>query len=119
MLLAYAAGELFASANATLFVYAILCHGAGKLIEVFGTEQQKELFLEKLYSGEWGGTMALTEPGARSDVGALRTKAVKNADETYSITGNKLFISGAEQDLTENITLLYESMTAVERKIGF
>lgn len=103
LLLAYAAWELFAGANATLFVYAILCHGAGKLIEVFGTEQQKELFLKKLYTGEWAGTMVLTEPGAGSDVGALRTKAVKNSDGTYSITGNKIFISNAEQDLTENI----------------
>ena len=103
MLISYAAFELFAGANAALAVYSMLCHGAGKLIEVFGTEKQKELFLEKVYSGEWGGTMALTEPEAGSDVGGLRTKAVKNADGTYSIVGNKLFITGAEQDLTENI----------------
>jgi alkylation response protein AidB-like acyl-CoA dehydrogenase len=84
-------------------MYAGLTHGAGKLIESFGTEQQKRLFLDKMYTGEWTGTMLLTESEAGSDVGALTTYAVKNDDGTYSITGNKIFISGGEHDLSENI----------------
>lgn len=98
-----AAMELFHGANTAVASYPMLGHGAGKLIEVFGTEKQKELFLGKIYSGEWGGTMALTEPNAGSDVGALTTSAVKNGDGSYSIAGNKIFISGAEHDITENI----------------
>ncbi len=80
-----------------------LTHGAGKLVETFGTETQKALFLKKMYTGEWTGTMLLTEPEAGSDVGALTTAAVKNEDGTYSITGNKIFISSGEHDLAENI----------------
>ncbi|MFC1896554.1 acyl-CoA dehydrogenase, partial [Thermodesulfobacteriota bacterium] len=74
-----------------------------KLIEVFGTEKQKKLFLERMYSGQWGGTMLLTEPEAGSDVGALTTSAMENPDGTYSIKGTKIFISAGEQDMTENI----------------
>lgn len=95
--------EMFHGANTALAAFSMLGHGAGKLIETFGTEKQKELFLEKIYSGEWGGTMVLTEPGAGSDVGALTTTAVKNADGTYSLSGNKIFISCAEHDLAKNI----------------
>ena len=84
-------------------MYAGLTHGAGKLIGEFGTEKQKKLFLKKMYTGEWGGTMLLTEPEAGSDVGALTTSAKRNDDGTYSITGNKIFISGGEHDLAENI----------------
>ncbi|MFZ5572521.1 MAG: acyl-CoA dehydrogenase [Thermodesulfobacteriota bacterium] len=100
---ALAATEYFTGANCSLMMYPGLCHGAGKLIEVFGTKQQKDLFLKKMYTGVWGGSMLLTEPQAGSDVGALTTTAVKNPDGTYSITGNKIFITGGEQDLTENI----------------
>jgi hypothetical protein len=84
-------------------MYAGLTHGAGKLVENFGTDKQKELFLKKMYTGEWTGTMLLTEPEAGSDVGALSTTAVKNDDGTYSITGNKIFISSGEHDLADNI----------------
>jgi hypothetical protein len=73
------------------------------MIELFGTPRQKELFLKKVYSGEWGGTMMLTEPDAGSDVGALTTTAVKNPDGTYSISGNKIFITCGDHDMTENI----------------
>ncbi len=95
--------EMFHGANTAMAAFPMLGHGAGKLIEVFGTPKQKELFLDKMYSGEWGGTMVLTEPDAGSDVGNLTTSAVKNDDGTYSLTGNKIFISAAEHDLTENI----------------
>ena len=73
------------------------------MIEIFGTEHQKALFLEKMYTGQWAGTMVLTEPEAGSDVGALTTSARKLPDGTYSITGNKIFITGGEHDMTDNI----------------
>jgi hypothetical protein len=98
-----AASDYFNGANFALMMYPGLTHGAGKLIEAFGTEQQKRMFLKKMYSGKWAGTMLLTEPEAGSDVGALTTSAVPNADGTYAITGQKIFISGGEHDLTENI----------------
>ena len=98
-----AAHDYFNGANYAFMMYPGLTHGAGKLVEAFGTQKQKELFLKKMYSGEWTGTMLLTEPEAGSDVGALTTSAVKNDDGTYSITGNKIFISAGEHDLTENI----------------
>jgi len=100
---ALAASDYLVGANYAFMIYQGLTNGAGKLIESFGTEQQKRLFLNKMYSGEWTGTMLLTEPEAGSDVGALTTSAVKNDDGTYSITGNKIFISGGEHDLSENI----------------
>jgi alkylation response protein AidB-like acyl-CoA dehydrogenase len=100
---AMAASEYFVGANCAFMMYPGLTHGAGKLIEKFGTEKQKKLFLKKLYTGNWCGTMVLTEPEAGSDVGALTTTAVKNDDGTYSLTGNKIFISGGEHNLAENI----------------
>lgn len=101
--LAMAAGDYFVGANFSFMMYPGLTHGAGKLVETFGTEEQKKLYLKKMYTGKWGGTMLLTEADAGSDVGALTTTAVKNADGTYSITGAKIFISGGDHDLCENI----------------
>jgi alkylation response protein AidB-like acyl-CoA dehydrogenase len=101
--IALAALDYFVGANLALLMYAGLTHGAGKLVQTFGTDKQKSLYLKKMYTGEWSGTMLLTEPEAGSDVGALTTTAVKNEDGTYSITGNKIFISGGDHDLTENI----------------
>jgi hypothetical protein len=98
-----AAFEYISGANYALAAFGDLGHGTAKMIELFGTPKQKELFLEKVYSGEWGGTMLLTEPGAGSDVGALTATAVKNPDGTYSISGNKIFITCGDHDLTENI----------------
>ncbi|MGA9476735.1 MAG: acyl-CoA dehydrogenase [Desulfobacterales bacterium] len=100
---ALAASEYFIGANLAFMMYPGLTHGAGRLVETFGTVKQKELFVKKLYTGQWCGTMLLTEPEAGSDVGALTTTARKNDDGTYSITGNKIFISGGEHDLVENI----------------
>ena len=100
---ALAAMDYFNAANLPFTMNAILTHGAGKLVEIFGTEDQKKLFLEKMYSGQWGGTMLLTEPEAGSDVGALTSTAVQNDDGTYSISGGKIFISNGEHDLVENI----------------
>ncbi len=98
-----AASDYFIGANFAFMIYAGLTHGAGRLIEIFGTDKQKRLFLKKMFTGEWTGTMLLTEPEAGSDVGALTTSAVKNEDGTYSITGNKIFISSGEHDMAENI----------------
>ena len=100
---AAAAADYFNGANYPFMMYPGLTHGAGKLVEEFGTQEQKEMFLKNMYTGKWGGTMLLTEPEAGSDVGALTTVAVKNDDGTYSISGNKIFISGGEQNITENI----------------
>ena len=103
VMVASAVGEYFTAANCAFGMYPGLCHGAGKLVEVFGTEAQKALFLGKMYAGQWGGSMLLTEPGAGSDVGALTTTARKLEDGTYAIAGSKIFITGGEQNLTENI----------------
>ena len=100
---ALAAGDYFNGANYAFIMYPGLTHGAGKLVEEFGTEEQKRIYLKNMYTGKWTGTMLLTEPEAGSDVGALTTTAVPNGDGTYSITGNKIFISSGEHDLTENI----------------
>lgn len=98
-----AALEYIWGANYCLANYGCMGHGTGKMIELFGTVTQKDLFLKKLYTSEWGGTMLLTEPEAGSDVGALTTSAKKNPDGTYSICGNKIFITNGDHDLTENI----------------
>ncbi|MCW7752510.1 acyl-CoA dehydrogenase [Desulfobotulus sp. H1] len=101
---ALAASEFFNGANYPFMMYPGLTHGAGKLVETFGTDKQKQLFLKKIYTGEWCGTMLLTEACAGSDVGALETMAYPQSDGTYRIVGNKIFISGGEQDqLSENI----------------
>ena len=100
---ALAANNYFNGANYPFMLHNILAHGAGKLVEKFGTDRQKQLFLKKMYTGVWGGSMLLTEPEAGSDVGALTTRAVPNGDGTYSITGNKIFISSGENDLVPNI----------------
>ena len=101
--LATAVMELFQAANTALAGFPMLGHGAALLVENFGTEKQKKLHLSKMLSGEWGGTMVLTESDAGSDVGALTTSAVKNPDGTYLISGNKIFISCAEHDMVDNI----------------
>jgi alkylation response protein AidB-like acyl-CoA dehydrogenase len=101
--LSLAVSDYFIGANFAFMMYPGLTHGAGRLVYTFGTEKQKKLFLKKMFAGEWTGTMLLTEPEAGSDVGALTTSAVKNDDGTYSITGNKIFISSGEHDMSENI----------------
>jgi alkylation response protein AidB-like acyl-CoA dehydrogenase len=100
---AMAASDYFMGANFSFMMYPGLSNGAASLIENFGTDKLKKLFLKKLNTGEWTGTMLLTEPEAGSDVGRLTTSAVKNADGTYSISGNKIFISSGEHDLSDNI----------------
>jgi alkylation response protein AidB-like acyl-CoA dehydrogenase len=103
ILVSLAAGDYFNGSNYAFMMYPALTHGAGTLVDHFGTDKQKEMFLKNMYTGKWTGTMLLTEADAGSDVGALTTTAVKNDDGTYSITGNKIFISSGEHDLAENI----------------
>ena len=102
-LISIAIMEYTVGANYALSGYIHMGHGTGKMIELFGTERLKNMFLENLYTAKWGGTMLLTEPEAGSDVGAITTSAKKNSDGTYSITGNKIFITNGEHDMTQNI----------------
>jgi alkylation response protein AidB-like acyl-CoA dehydrogenase len=106
-----AVNEYFNGANVSLSLTLMLTRGAGAMIEGFGTDEQKALFVEKLYSGEWTGTMCLTEAQAGSDVGASSTKAIKQDDGSYAITGEKIFITGGDHDLTENIVHLVLART--------
>ena len=98
-----ATSELMGAANYAILMYPGLTVGAAHLIETFGTEDLKNKYMYRMYSGEWSGTMCLTEPGAGSDVGALKTTAKRLPDGTFSITGTKCFISSGDHDLTENI----------------
>ena len=98
-----AALEYMVGANSAFMLYYGMTHGAAKLVEAFGDETQKKLYMKKMFAGEWGGTMLLTEPEAGSDVGALTTTATPNGDGTYTIQGTKIFISAGEHDLCDNI----------------
>ena len=95
--------ELISGSNTSFQMYGGLTLGASELIVSFGTHEQKELFCAKMMNGTYAGTMCLTEPHAGSDVGDCSTSAKKNADGTYSIKGTKIFISGGDHDLAENI----------------
>ncbi|MBL0712842.1 MAG: acyl-CoA dehydrogenase, partial [Desulfosarcina sp.] len=102
-LVAQAVADYQLGANYAFTLFGWSGFGAGEMIEIFGSAEQKRLFLNKMYSGQWGGTMVLTEPEAGTDVGALTTTAREQSDGTYAISGNKIFITGGEHDLTENI----------------
>ena len=95
--------EMGSSANMAFTMYPGLAHGAYSAIHHGGAAEQKALYLPRLVSGEWMGTMNLTEPQCGTDLGLLRTKAVPVGDGTYKISGQKIWISGGEQDLTDNI----------------
>ncbi|MBU6373481.1 MAG: acyl-CoA dehydrogenase C-terminal domain-containing protein [Alphaproteobacteria bacterium] len=98
-----AVNEMVSATNMAFGMYPGLTHGAYSAIHEAGTPEQKEMYLPKLTSGEWAGTMNLTEPHCGTDLGLLRTKAVPQADGSYKITGQKIWISGGDQDLTDNI----------------
>ena len=98
--------EMLNSANQAWTMYPGLSHGAYEALLAHGTAEQKKTYLPKLVSGEWTGTMCLTEPHCGTDLGLLRTKAEPQADGTYKITGNKIFISAGEHDVAENIVHL-------------
>ena len=103
--------ELLNSANMALAMAPLLTQGAIDAILHHGSEEQKEKYLLKMVSAEWTGSMNLTEPDAGSDVGALRTKAVKQDDGTYRISGQKIFITFGEHDFTDNIVHLVLART--------
>jgi alkylation response protein AidB-like acyl-CoA dehydrogenase len=95
--------EMLNGANQSWTMYPGLSHGAYECLHAHGTPEQKATYLAKLTSGHWTGTMCLTEPHCGTDLGLLRSKAEPQGDGTYRITGQKIFISAGEHDLTENI----------------
>ncbi len=95
--------EMTSSANMAFGMYPGLTHGAYSAIREGGTDAQKALYCPKMVSFQWGGTMNLTEPQCGTDLGLIRTKAVPNGDGSYRISGQKIWISAGEHDLTENI----------------
>jgi alkylation response protein AidB-like acyl-CoA dehydrogenase len=95
--------EMMNAANIAFGLYPGLTHGAYLALYHHGTEEQKQTYLPNMVAGKWSGTMCLTEPHCGTDLGMLRTKAVPNDDGSYTLTGNKIFISAGEHDLTENI----------------
>ena len=101
--LSSAVSEMMGTANWSFAMYPGLSHGAIQTIEHHGTKVQKATYLEKMNTGAWSGTMCLTESHAGSDLGIIKTRAVPNEDGSYAITGQKIFISAGEHDLTENI----------------
>lgn len=103
--------EFYSGANVALSLTLMLTRGAGAMIEHFGTDLQKSMFVEQLYAGQWAGTMCLTEPQAGSDVGASSTKAIPLDDGTYQISGEKIFITSGDQNLTDNIVHLVLART--------
>ncbi|MEM1073935.1 MAG: acyl-CoA dehydrogenase C-terminal domain-containing protein [Pseudomonadota bacterium] len=98
-----AVGEMFSSANMAFTMYQGLTHGAASAILAHGSDEQKQTYLPNMVSCEWTGTMNLTEPHCGTDLGLMRTKAEPQADDTYKITGQKIFISAGEHDMSENI----------------
>lgn len=101
--LATAMQEMWNAASISFGLCPILSQGTIEALSVHGTDEQKRLYLPKLVSGEWTGTMNLTEPQAGSDLNALKTKAVRQPDGTYTITGTKIFITYGDHDMAENI----------------
>src|ERR1700761_6252558 len=104
--LSQAVSEFQISANMAFSMYGGLTVGAGAALLVHGTDEQKKTYLPKMIAGEWTGTMNLTEPHCGTDLGLLRTKAVRQDDGSFRITGQKIFISAGEHDLAPNIVHL-------------
>lgn len=98
--------EMICSTNLSFGLTPGLTHGAVNALMVYGTDEQKQTYLPNMISGKWSGVMCLTEPVAGTDLGLLKTRAEPQADGSYKITGNKIFISAGDQDQTENIVHL-------------
>ena len=98
-----AINEMQSSANMAFSMYPGLTHGAYQALLAGGSEEQKQMYVTKMINGKWSGTMNLTEPQCGTDLGLIKTKAVPQDDGSYKITGQKIWISGGEQDLSENI----------------
>jgi alkylation response protein AidB-like acyl-CoA dehydrogenase len=110
-LLGLAVEEMLASASMAFSLCPLLTQGAINMLTHHGSEEQKEVYLRRMVTGEWAGTMNLTEPHAGSDVGALSSRAVRQDDGTYRVTGTKIFITFGEHDLSENIIHLVLART--------
>src|SRR3954447_21185117 len=95
--------EIWSASNVAFGLCPLLTASAMEALDAHGSDELKKIYLEKLVSGEWTGTMQLTEPQAGSDVGALRTRAARAADGSYRITGSKIFITYGDHDMTDNI----------------
>ncbi len=106
VVLAQPVNEFMMSSNMAFSMYPGLTQGAMAALLVHGNDEQKQKFIPNMLTGKWAGTMNLTEPQCGTDLGLMRTKAAKQSDGTYKISGTKIFISGGEQDLTENIVHL-------------
>ncbi|WP_216935479.1 MULTISPECIES: acyl-CoA dehydrogenase C-terminal domain-containing protein [unclassified Acinetobacter] len=105
------ADEMIWSTNPSFILYPLLTVGAGMAINDRASPEQKETYLPKFYTGEWSGTMCLTEPHAGTDLGIIKTKAEPNEDGSYNISGTKIFITSGEHDLSENIIHLVLAKT--------
>jgi alkylation response protein AidB-like acyl-CoA dehydrogenase len=105
------ADEMLFATNPAFMLYPLLSVGAGMALNSYASQEQKETYLPKIYSGEWSGTMCLTEPHAGTDLGIIKTKAERNEDGSYSITGTKIFITGGDHDLSDNIIHLVLAKT--------
>ena len=105
------ADEMLFATNPSFMLYPLLSVGAGMALNSYASQEQKETYLPKIYSGEWSGTMCLTEPHAGTDLGIIKTKAERNTDGSYNITGTKIFITGGDHDLTDNIIHLVLAKT--------
>ena len=103
--------EMLFATNPSFMLYPLLSVGAGMALNSYASQAQKQTYLPKIYSGEWSGTMCLTEPHAGTDLGIIKTKAEHNEDGSYSITGTKIFITGGDHDLAENIIHLVLAKT--------
>lgn len=103
--------EYMISANMAFAMYPGLTHGAIAALMAKGSDEQKAMYVPRMVSGEWGGTMNLTEPHCGTDLGLIKTKAEPQGDGSYSITGTKIFISSGEHDLTDNIIHLVLAKT--------
>jgi alkylation response protein AidB-like acyl-CoA dehydrogenase len=98
--------EILSGSNAAFNMYPGLAYGAAEVIEQFGTADQRHRFCTPMFGGQWGGTMCLTEAHAGTDVGSAKTTATRNPDGSYAIRGTKIFISGGDHDLAENVVHL-------------
>lgn len=105
------ADEMIWSTNPSFMLYPLLTVGAGMAINDRASQEQKEMYLPKFYTGEWSGTMCLTEPHSGTDLGLIKTKAEPNADGSFNISGTKIFITSGEHDLSENIIHLVLAKT--------
>ena len=95
--------EMIHATNTSFALYPLLSNGATLCLDAHASDELKDLYLPKMYSGEWAGTMCLTEPHCGTDLGIMRSKAIPNDDGSFQISGTKIFITGGEHDLTDNI----------------